>query len=226
MFIMIFGVDLSTLGDISNVLLGASSVLTAIFTAFALLKQYRLQKDTFIIDKSAKQPVFNITFDYIDADNDNKYEDVILQIYNEGYIVKQINSIKVTTIFDVSERSNHKLFMIIGYFCRSTRYQSLNGLMYKSRGNNNHAKFMNIYLDVLDLYKIYHRYVEISVDHMIKIEYTDIYGENNVCYFKGRSIIGEEIYNSIFKQICNQHDPLDIDKVTTSELIPDISPTN
>lgn len=186
----------------------------------------RLQKDTFLIEKGAKQPVFNITFDYIDADNDNKYEDVILQIQNEGNVVKQINNITVTTIFDVSERSIHKLFMVMGYFCRSTRYQNLNGLIYKSRGNSNNAKFMNIYYDVLALYKYHHRYVEISVGHMVRIEYTDIYNENNICYFKGRSIIDEREYNTIFKQICNQQNPIDIDNVTFCELLAEFSSAN
>ena len=82
---------------------------------------------------------------------------------------------------------------------------------------------MNVYLDVLALYKNHHRYVEISKYQMIKIEYKDIYGENNVCYFKDRSIIEEDLYNNIIKQICNQQNPIDIDKVTFSELLNEFS---
>lgn len=224
--LMLFGISLSTLGAISNVVLGVSSFVTAIFTAVVLLQQYRLQKDTFLKEKRDKQPVFNITFCYVDADKDNKYEDVILQIQNDGHIVKQINDIKITTIFDVSERSNHKLFMITGYFFHNTHYQNLNGLIYKSRGNNNNARFMNIYSDVLSLYRNHRRYVEISIYHLIKIEYTDIYGEKNICYFKDRSIIEEDAYNNIFKQIYNQQNPLDIDKVTYSDLLTENSSVN
>lgn len=221
--VLLFGINLSTLVDISNIVLGISSVFTAIFTAIVLRKQYILQMNSIQVDKMSKQPIFNISFSYIDTDNDNKYEDEILQIENECHIFKKINNIKVTTIFDISECSNHKLFEIIGYFYRSTHYQSLKGLIYKSRGNNNNAKYMNVYLDVLALYKNHHRYVEISKYQMIKIEYKDIYGENNVCYFKDRSIIEEDLYNNIIKQICNQQNPIDIDKVTFSELLNEFS---
>lgn len=223
---MLSEIRLSTIGDISNILLGISSVITAIFTAVVLRKQYRLQKEAFLKEKRAKQPVFNITSCYIDADDDNKYEDEILQVQNEGYIVKQINDINVTTVLDVSEHANHKLFVITDYFCRSTLYQNLNGLIYKSRGDNNNAKFMSIYSDVLSLYKNHRRYIEISKHHMIKIKYTDIYGENNICYFKDRSIIDEDVYNKIFKRICNQQNPLDLDKTTLSKLIAQFSSAN
>ena len=215
-----------TANEISNFVLGISSFITAIVTAIVLIKQYRLQRKSFKIERKLRQPVFNITLVTVDEDDDNKHDNEIMTIHNDGYIVKEISDITVTTIFDISEQSKHKLFRIIGYFSRSTMYQSLNGLIYKSRGLNNHAKFMNVYLGALDLYKKDRRYVEISVYNMIKIEYTDIYGEKNICYFKDRSNIEEDAYNTIFEQICNQQNPIDIDNVSFSELLKEISSIN
>lgn len=223
---MIFVICSLTAGEISNFVLGISSFITAIVTAIVLCKQYRLQKKSSLIGKRTKQPVFNVSFYSIDEDDDNKYENEILQIQNDGNIVKQINDIKVITIYDVSENSNHKLFWIIGYFWRSTCYQNLNGLIYKSRGNSNSAQFMRVYYDAVALYKNDHRFVKISVAHLIKIEYIDIYGEKNICCFKGRSIINEEEYNTIYNQICNQHNPIDINKVTLDELLAEFSSAN
>ena len=216
---MLLCINLSTLGDI---LLGISSVFTAAFTAYVLCQQYRLQKNTFLIEKRAKQPVFNISLVTVDEDDDNKHDNEIMSIHNDGYIVKEISDITVKTIFDISEQSKHKIFWIIGYFSRSTTYQSLNGLIYQSRGVNNHAKFTNVYLDIINLYKEHRRYVGIAVYHMIKIEYTDIYGEKNICYFKNRSSIEENTYNTIIAQICNQQNPIDIDNVSFNELIGEI----
>lgn len=166
-----------TAGEISNFVLGISSFITAIVTAIVLIKQYMLQRKSYQIERKLKQPVFNIKLVTIDEDNDNKHDNEIMTIQNDGYIVKEISKITVNTIFDVSERSKHNAFRIIGYFSLITMYQSLNGLIYKSRGLNNHAKFINVYLDALALYKEHRRYVELSVHHITKIEYTDIYGE-------------------------------------------------
>lgn len=215
-----------TANEISNFVLGISSFATAIVTAIVLIMQYRLQRKSFQIERKSKQPVFNISLVTVDEDDDNKHDNEIMTIHNDGYIVKEISNITVTTIFDISEQSKHKIFWIIGYFSRSTMYQSLNGLIYTSRGLNNHAKFTNVYLDIIDLYKKHHRYVGIAVYHLIKIEYTDIYGEKNICYFKDRSSIEEDAYNTIFGQICNQQNPIDIDKVSSSELLKEISSTN
>lgn len=215
-----------TAGEISNFVLGISSFITAIVTAIVLIKQYMLQRKSYQIERKLKQPVFNIKLVTIDEDNDNKHDNEIMTIQNDGYIVKEISKITVNTIFDVSERSKHNAFRIIGYFSLITMYQSLNGLIYKSRGLNNHAKFINVYLDALALYKEHRRYVELSVHHITKIEYTDIYGEKNVCCFKDRSNISEDVYNTILKQICNQQNPMDIDKVSFRELLEEFSSAN
>lgn len=220
---MLVSINLSNLGDI---LLGISSVFTAAFTAYFLYQQYRLQKNTFLIEKRAKQPVFNISLITVDEDDDNKPDNEIMTIHNDGYIVKGISNITVTTIFDISEQAKHKIFLITGYFSRSTMYQSLNGLIYKSRGLNNYAKFTNVYLDINNLYKEHRRYVGIAVYHMIKIEYTDIYGEKNICYFKNRSSIEDDAYNTLIEQICNQQNPIDIDNVSFNDLIKDVSSAN
>lgn len=215
-----------TANEISNFALGVSSFITAIVTAIVLIMQYRLQRKSFQIERKSKQPVFNISLVTVDEDDDNKHDNEIMTIHNDGYIVKGISNITVTTILDISEQSKHKIFWIIGYFSRSTMYQSLNGLMYKSRGLNNHAKITNVYLDVNNLYKEHHRYVGIAVYHMIKIEYTDIYGEKNICYFKNRSSIEEDAYNTLIEQICNRQNPIDIDYVSFNELIKEISSAN
>lgn len=215
-----------TPGEISNFILGISSFITAFVTAFVLIKQYKLQQKSFQIERKSKQPVFNISLFTVDEDDDDKHDNEIMTIHNDGYIVKEISNITVTTIFDISEQSKHNLFWIIGYFSRSTMYQSLNGLIYTSRGLNNHAKFTNVYLDIIDLYKVHRRYVGIAVYHMIKIEYTDISGEKNICYFKNRSSIEENAYNTIIEQISNRQNPIDIDNVSFNELIKEISSEN
>ena len=146
-----------TSNEISNLVLGGSSFITAIFTAIVLILQYRLQRKSVQIERKLKQPVFNISLVTVDEDDDNKHDNEIMTIHNDGYIVKEISNITVKTIFDISEQSKHKIFWIAGYFRRNTTYQSLNGLIYQCRGLNNHAKFSKVYLDINNLYKEHHR---------------------------------------------------------------------
>lgn len=202
------------LGDIGTFILSVASVFTAIVTAIILCKQYNIQKETLVYQKLSEQPIFNIYYELIDADNDSKYETEILNISNEGHLFKQINSISVSTIFDFAINNKHYLLKTNGYFFGTTKYQNLKGLIYKSRGNNNNEKFHNLYIEVLKNSKVSERFYEVVKFNLIKISYIDIHNNHCAYYLKDRIYIDETTYNSILDQIVNKQDIIDIDKIT------------
>lgn len=208
---------LSDWGSIGNIILGIASVFTAIVTAIVLCKQYNIQKETLLYQQLVQQPIFNIYYELIDSDNDGKYENEILNISNEGYLLKQIKTISITTIFDVATNDKHSLVKINGYFSLNTRYQNLKGLLCKSRGNNNKEKYCNIYNQVVRRShgKLFHDMYKYD---LIKIEYIDIHNNNKVCCFKDRTIIEENTFNEIYDQIINKQSFFDIDKITFEDL--------
>lgn len=209
---------LSDWGSIGNIILGIASVFTAIVTAIVLCKQYNIQKETLLYQQLVQQPIFNIYYELIDSDNDGKYENEILNISNEGYLLKQIKTISITTIFDVATNDKHSLVKINGYFSLSTRYQNLKGLLCKSRGNNNKEKYCNIYNQVVRRSQAGKLFHDMYKYDLIKIEYIDIHNNNKVCCFKDRTIIEENTFNEIYDQIINKQSFFDIDKITFEDL--------
>ena len=205
-------------GAIGNIVLGISSVVTAIFTAYALIRQCNLQKESLLVQQSTQQPVFNIYYELIDFDNDGKYENEILNISNEGLLYKSITNISVTTIFDVGINHTHSLLKIDGYFCATTIYQNMQGLIYKSRGNNNRLKYMSIYQDMLQQSNVIERFYEMHRYDLVKIEYIDIYNKHKTCYFKDRINVSEHTYNNDLENIVNKQDVCDINNISFEDL--------
>lgn len=206
------------LGDIGTFILSLMSVFTAIVTVKALRKQNNVQKESLLVQQSAQQPIFNIFYELVDADNDSKYENEILSISNEGQLFKQIKNISITTIFDASTNHQHSLLKINGYFYATTLYQNLQGTIYKSRGNNNKERYCNIYNEMMQQSKVGERYYELYQYNLIKIEYVDVHSKDKIVYFKDRICIDESTYSNIITNIANKQDILDIDKITFEDI--------
>lgn len=180
-------------GALFNILLGLSSVATAIVTSIVLIMQYKLQKKSEIYAKTSVQPIFNIVSKIEDLDGDGKYECESLDIIIIRNGVKQIQCISVETIYELIKSSRRKIgIKVSDYFTTSSCYPNLDGLVYHTKSNkNNRELYVNLYRDVIKRDKR----CFLNIYHRIKISYIDLTGAPMTCYYKNREIIDQHEYN-------------------------------
>lgn len=213
--------SLNDWGNIFTIILGLASLITASATIKALNIQNHIQKETLKLQQKAEQPIFNISKDLLDYDENGVYDTYVLNIYNEGATSQNVN-VSITTLFEckICKQDSQKtfLFNISGYYWAQQTHQNLTGLLFRAFLVNNHSYFCDLYNSTIEK-SISPEYYFISHFDLIHITYVDINGDNQSIYYKDRTLIDKNLYENIISSITNKNNPIDIEKVTFDDLV-------
>ena len=208
---------LSEWGDIANIIIAVASVATAIVTAIVLYKQYELQIST-------NQPLFRINVLYEDYDKDNKTDTERIQIYNDGAPVKYISSPSIRTLFllKIASKKENKHFIKCYEFINYCRYgkfhKNLKGIIRDGYAPNNLSKYQTLCNDINNYSDQDIKY-SLTKLFIIKIEYIDVNGVNNVRYFANNEPIKKKQYNKIVSMIENTDAEFSISTIKAKDLL-------
>lgn len=212
--------SLNDWGNIFTIILGLASLITAYATIKALNTQNLIQKETLRLQQKAEQPIFNISKELLDYDEDGIYDTYVLNVHNEGKTSQNV-SVSVSTLFEceISKPDLRKtlLFKIDGYYWVQQTHQNLTGLLFRAFFVNNHSLFCNIYKSTIEK-SISPEYYFITHFDLVHISYVDINGVSQDVYYKDRVLIDKGIYENIISSIVNKNNPFDIEKVTFDDL--------
>ncbi|MCH5334439.1 MAG: hypothetical protein J1D86_01350 [Alistipes sp.] len=202
--------SLSDWGNIFTIILGVTSVFTAIVTAYILIKQYKVQKTQFRIEQ---QPIFHI------EKND---KGTILKISNNGYTMGETANVSLSTIMCIKISVKRRFRIPISYcLCIPIKYyiwthytQKLEGelavyetvLLHKDLLVQKGQKIKKILAD-----KFGNGNVELFNADLIHISYKDVLFKNKNIFYLEQQKINKRQYNN-YKNSAEKfsHEPLDL----------------
>lgn len=210
---------LSEWGNIFTIILGVSSIITAIATIRALRIQNKIQQDAVVLQQKSQQPVFKILYELKDFDDDSKYDTNIIHIHNEGNAVLYIRDISIKTFFTLEAYRKTYQFEVMGYYYSRHESQSLVGELLVGYYGSNHYSFCNLYDETMKKTHLTGNFYAISHMDLIKIEYVDINQKTYSIFYKNREPITDKDYQDLCSQTINPNDQLDIDKVKLDDML-------
>lgn len=211
------------IGFWANIVFACTSVIFAIMTGYALIQQNDIQKEVLKIQRQTQQPLFKIQYMLEDSDNDDYYDTNTITIYNEGYSVKHIQNIMIQTFYVVEIFHNNTIkqfqFEINGFYNTRMHTNNLVGELLVCYTTDNEAYYSSLYDEAIKETRLREGSYHINKFNLIKIEYEDAIGDNNVEYYQNDMPIIELNYTKINNDTYNKNKMFVVNKFTFADLL-------
>lgn len=222
-------------GAIGNIVLGATSVFTAIITARMLYKQHELQKEQLNAQQLEHQPSFQFT----------RTDDKLI-ISNKGCVLSTpIKSTIYSMVIVQTEKSEQMLKNKQCIYCHPVRYYERFGLSTLNLNGELDVYKFNIEEHQLLLDRVKEIYMgilrwkfltpydpivsvqSVTLTDLIKIEYVDMYHKSHVIYYKDSQIITKDRFEQLV-EISRRVPPgiYGVENVITDNIIRQVYATN
>ena len=207
------GLNLGDWSNIFTIVLGMTSIITAIATIRALSTQNKMQQ-------KAQQPIFNVKYYSEDWNKDGVYDTHTIKIYNEGHIVKHIPYKNIRTFYRLDTYNDnrevkHYLFEITGFYLFSFFNSELAGEVHFAFLQNNHTLYRALCDEALNRSLLPNTYYNISKYDLIRIKYMDVEDDVFDVFYKNNIPITAENYDELSKAVGR----FDVEKVKLDDLL-------
>lgn len=203
-----------------QIILGIGTLITSIATIYLMYIQNDIQSEANRMHIIENLPLFSVEYELLDMNKDSIYDTRVIEIYNLKNYLSQPASIDINVFYKVEkidsvERKNVILpidaFYWVQYPTTSLEGKLLTGYLIDN---------WNCYVDLkrAAMLKSGGRiYYDITKYDLIKIDYVDIYNNENTAYFQDKHPISERFYNDF---INNAIDTLyDVEKISMDDII-------
>lgn len=203
-----------------EVILSCTTLITSIATIYLMCIQNDIQSEANRMHIIENSPLFSVEYELLDMNKDSIYDTRVIEIYNLKNYLSQPASIDINVFYKVEkidsvERKNVILpinaFYWVQYPTTSLEGKLLTGYLIDN---------WNCYVDLkrAAMLKSSGRiYYDITKYDLIKIDYVDIYNNENTAYFQDKHPISERFYNDF---INNAIDTLyDVEKISMDDII-------
>lgn len=179
----------------NEIFLKATNLLIlGILGAIISYSTYLVQKQQRDIVEHKMFPVIRVKNILLYNAKEQYYCDDIIEIINEGYIIKHLEAnsfcfIEIKAI-TVPRKRIEVILPLAGYYSTHFRTQSMDGLLMRLAGNDNNRKITEAMFRVLDITRDNNIIMLINLKKYLKIQYFDYRGERHDEYYVVDSIYG------------------------------------
>lgn len=186
-----------------SIVVGVATIIATGVNAWLVYKQNEIYQEQTRLQVSQNQPVFSFSTQLEQDLDDGKYGTEILAIRNVGQTTSQPCQVKTNVYFKITKAAGGErdslYFQIEDYFNVVSNGDTGESEVYYAKGLGSNRKYAELYYAAVEASKKDESNCYFFVDKFIltKIEYSDIYNNEQVRYYMDKAEISKEKYDDI-----------------------------